>query len=200
MKVAALIIGIDGWDRYTFPLVESISEHEPDCQIVVIDNASATPYPAMDYVYPTRRMCYSAAINLAASSAGKADWYIVLSNDVLCTGPFVEMLTSVGAGSIVGPCLKHVEGFAYLEGWCVCAPTGIWNELRGWDEQYKVSSWEDVDFSTRTLENGYNVALYDLPFRHLDQRQRFGLVPDYWDSENHNIRYFMQQHRQPVTA
>ena len=62
MRVAALIIGIDGWEKYTLPLVESLKLHEPDCQIVVIDNASETAYPAMGYVHRTDRLCYSAAI------------------------------------------------------------------------------------------------------------------------------------------
>lgn len=65
MKMAALIIGIDGWEKYTLPLVESLKRHEPDCRIVVVDNASATPYPAMGYVHRTERLCYSAAINRA---------------------------------------------------------------------------------------------------------------------------------------
>jgi len=195
MKVAALIIGIDGWERYTLPLVESLKLHEPDCRIVVIDNASQTPYPAMGYVHRTERLCYSAAINRAAEIAGAADWYMILSNDVICEGSFVRYLAASGGDGIIGPCLKKVHGFPYLEGWCVCAPSVAWQALGGWDENFRVSSWEDVDFSTRALETGFNLSYGDIPFRHLDQRQRFGLVADYWDSEKHNIEYFMQRHQ-----
>src|SRR5690349_15721229 len=91
-KVVALIIGIDGWEQYTLPLMFSLAKYEPSCELVVIDNASQTPYPAIDYVHRTERTCYSKAINTAAGIAGPADWYIVLSNDVLCTGPFVNEL------------------------------------------------------------------------------------------------------------
>jgi len=195
MKISALIIGIDGWQKYTFPLIDSIQQYEPDCQIVVIDNASIEPYPSLPYVHRTERLCYSKAINTAARLAGDSDWYVVLSNDVLCTGPFAAMLASVPANMIAGPCLKEVQSFAYLEGWCVCIPTEIWNELGGWDENFQVSSYEDVDFTTRAIKAGYKVAVgAQFPFIHLDQKQRFYLIPDYWQSEEHNIRYFAQKH------
>ena len=35
MNVAALIVGIDNWERYTRPLVDSIRQHEPDDRITV---------------------------------------------------------------------------------------------------------------------------------------------------------------------
>ena len=195
MKISALIIGIDGWEKYTFPLIDSIQQHEPDCQIIVIDNASVEPYPSLPCVHRTERLCYSKAINMAARLAGDSDWYIVLSNDVLCTGPFSTMLASVPIDMIAGPCLKEVHGFAYLEGWCVCAPSFIWNELGGWDENYQVSSYEDVDFSTSAIKRGHRLAFSPkFPFAHLDQKQRFYLIPDYWQSEEHNIQYFAQKH------
>lgn len=197
MRVVALIIGIDGWEQYTLPLVESIMEHEPTCDIFVIDNASAQPYPALPNVYRTERLCYSAAINTAAKLAGNAAWYIVLSNDVLCTGPFAHILADAG-DLVVGPCLKQNMGWTYLEGWCVAIPAKVWDALKGWDENYQVSSWEDVDFSVSALEHGFNLGhCPDFPFVHLDQRQRFSLVSNYWASESHNVAYFHQKHGEP---
>lgn len=204
MRVAALIIGIDGWHEYTRPLLESIKTHEPDCMSFVIDNASANQYPPLRRVRRTERLCYSAAINEAQRLAAAwmhddalgFDWYIVLSNDVLCTGPFVEILSQLPTVAIAGPCLKETHGYQYLEGWCVCVPAAIWDELGGWDEQFQVSSWEDVDFTQSAIEAGCDVV-YDgsLPFVHLDQRQRFHLVPDYWSSERHNIDYFLEKRK-----
>lgn len=193
MNVAALIIGIDGWGKYTLPLINSLWKHQ-GCQRVIIDNASQEPYPAHQNIHRTPRLCYSAAINLAHDIAGDADWYIVLSNDVLCEGPFVQMLESLPTNCIAGPCLKETHGYQYLEGWCVCIPANIWQALGGWDERFQVSSWEDVDFSQMALEHGFDIAhVPDLPFTHLDQRQRFTLSPNYWDSERHNIDLFMRK-------
>ena len=194
MKVAALIIGIGGWHEYTKPLIDSIHLHEPKCDIVVIDNESVNAYPTLPCVHRTERLCYSAAINRAKAKAGYADWYIVLSNDVLCTGPFIEILKVAPAG-VIGPCLKQVHEYQYLEGWCVCAPVQVWESLGGWDENYQVSSWEDVDFSVRASKADYTLyRCADFPFRHLEQMQRFTLVDDYWRSEEHNIRYFQERH------
>jgi len=200
MKIAALIIGIDGWEKYTKPLVDSIRLHEPDCSVVVIDNASKEPYPMAGYIWPTERLCYSAAINAAYKVARygedvEPDWYIVLSNDVLCTGPFSHILEEMPETWIAGPHLMKTQGWTYLEGWCVCIPAAAWADIGRWDENYRVSSWEDVDFSTTALEKGYNLAhCPDLPFKHLDQKQRFTVVPDYWKSEEHNVKYFHKKH------
>lgn len=195
MNVAALIIGINGWDQYTRPLMRSIQHHDT-CDIVIIDNASPNQYPALPWVHRTERLCYSAAINRAHAIAGPRDWYIVLSNDVICTGNFTDALEALPANSIAGPCLKETQGYSYLEGWCVCIPAGVWDTLGGWDENFQVSSWEDVDFTQTALEHEIDVIFDDtLPFVHLDQRQRFTLVDNYWDSENHNVRYFLEKRK-----
>lgn len=197
--VACLIIGIDGWNQYTKPLAESIYRNEPNASIVIIDNASATPYPTLgDWatVVRTERLCYSAAINRAKLITdevwGQPDWYIVLSNDVACTGKFGHLLATIRSGCIAGPHMAINGRWRYLEGWCVAIPRGIWTALGGWDEQYQVSSWEDVDLSATAVEKGYRLAhMPSLPFVHLDQRQRFTLIPDYWDSEKANVQYFI---------
>lgn len=212
-SIACIIVGIDNWQKYTLPLIESIREHEPSCSIVVVDNASSEPYPRIDLplrnlnIHRTERLCYSAAINYGKScfwmySIGSTgvhettyDWYIVLSNDVICTGPFAHMLVEYGDGDIIGPLLKEVYGYPYLEGWAVFIPRRAWDAIGGWDENFKVSSWEDVDFSTSALEKGFGLTEdRRLPFTHLDQKQRFNLIANYWESEAHNQAYFMQKH------
>ena len=217
-SIAAIIVGIDGWQRYSKPLIDSIAKHEPECKIVVIDNASAEPYPPARAVaeddlhfkkapYYTlariERACYSRAINegaIIASALEQPDWYIVLSNDVLCTGPFAHILAEYGDGDVVGPLLKeiHIErvgNVPYLEGWAVFVPRRIWDAIGGWDEGMKISSYEDVEYSHRARVNGFGlVEDGDLPFIHLDQKQRFYLVPDYWSSEHHNRARFIEKY------
>jgi len=194
MKVAALIIGIDGWVGYTLPLVKSIQKYQPDCAIVVIDNASKTPYPDLDIVYRTSRICYSAAINYAYSKV-EADYYIVLSNDVLCTGKFDHLLKPYGVLGIELIQAKEPKNLAWLMGWCLVFPKEIWEDIGGWDENYKISSWEDVDISTTILKSKWDLVFNPtFPFKHLDQKQRFTLVNDYWQSEVHNMEYFFRKH------
>lgn len=197
--VNCLIIGIGGWDQYTQPLAESIRQHEPMASITIIDNAGDPAYPLTEpdtAIARTERLCYSAAINRAKAISderwGLPDWYLVLSNDVLCTGPFAALLGKVAAGALAGPHLATNTGWSYLEGWCVAVPRPVWGTLGGWDEAFQVSSWEDADFSACAVEAGYKLAhMPGLPFTHLDQRQRFNLVPNYWDSETHNAKHFL---------
>src|SRR3954465_6155342 len=108
MNIAAIIIGIDGWQRYTMPLVKSIQQHEPDCEILVVDNGSEERYPWTEcQIMRTERLCYSEAINRGHRWINEilefdADWYIVLSNDVLCTGPFAHILEQLDGNDVVG--------------------------------------------------------------------------------------------------
>lgn len=198
LDVACLIVGIDGWERFTAPLLWSISRYETNVRLVVIDNESATPYPDLPHVYRTRRLSYAAAINEAARLAGDADWYLVLSNDVVCTGRFVDKLGALGNG-VYGPQVMSNHGWQYVEGWCVAANRHTWRTVGGWDGRFVMSSWEDVDFSAAAREHGFPVEWQPLPFKHLDQRQRFGL-PGYAGSEGHNYGLHVEKHghRPPV--
>lgn len=200
-RTAAIIIGIDGWQQYTLPLLNSLRQHEPQCNVVVIDNASAETYPRdvarWARVERTPRLSYSAAINTGKSWLDSenvnADWYIVLSNDVLCTRPFSHLLAPLPP-CVAGPQLWHEHGLSWIVGWCVCIPKEVWSVVGNWDSNFIMSSWEDVDYSTSAIEKGY--ALYqmpELPFVHLDQKQRFGL-PGYAGSESHNYHYFAAKH------
>lgn len=203
MNIAAIIIGIDGWHEYTLPLIDSIREHEPDCAIVTIDNESDKPYPFYAPESPVivrvdSRLCYSAAINLGKRVAlDFFDWYIVLSNDVLCTGPFAHMLEAYGDGDLVGPLLKHVHGFDYLEGWCVAIPAKAWEP---WDERFLGSDYEDVAYSTSARQRGFGlIEDRGLPFKHLDQRQRFHVVENFAGKNAHNRDLFLREYA-AVTA
>lgn len=204
MNVTALIVGIDGWERYTRPLIDSIRQHEPECEIMVVDNASTNLYPVVDghnVLRRNNRISYAKAINLAHLFNYDADWCIVLSNDVLCTGPFIDILSQYDGADLVGPDLKNVLGFDYLEGWCVAASRQAWDTIGGWDEDFQGSDWEDVDFSTTARERGIGlVGDPDFPFIHLDQRQRYHIVPDFAATNAHNQALFMRKHAVRVTA
>lgn len=201
-SIAAIIIGIDNWQKYTLPLVQSIEKYEPDCIITVVDNASEPPYPVDGNdvkcaIARTERLCYSAAINRGAQYMN-ADWYIVLSNDVLCTGPFVDVLAGYLNSEVVGPCLKEtpIPGYGnidYLEGWCVAFSRHAWDMVGGWDERFLGSDWEDVAVSTKARQNGLWL-IEDLPFVHLDQRQRYYIVDDFAGKDKHNRELFMREY------
>lgn len=206
MRIVAIVVGIDGYDEYTEPLLRSIWAHERDCDLTVIDNESEWSYPwfsdpstvGRGFCYTERvsRCNYSTAINRGHFMSSSADWYIVLSNDVLCTGPFSDLLAGYDGKDLVGPLMKQAHGFDYLEGWCVCIPGRAWVP---WDEHFLGSDYEDVDYSTRARKRGFGlVEDTSLPFVHLDQRQRFHVVPDFWAKNSHNRDLFLRKHGTPV--
>lgn len=216
MNVAAIIIGIDGWEKYTLPLIESLQKHEPSCDIIAVDNLSESHYPpsraGVIMIRPTHRLCYSAAINrahdvLCEDYGGDTlivtrpyDWYIVLSNDVLCEGPFMHILEKQDGEAVIGPLMKQVHGFDYIEGWAVFIPRKIWDAVGGWDEEYQGSDYEDVDLSTTAREKGFWLEeVKGLPFKHLDQRQRYHIIPDFAGKNAHNQALFLRKHAK-VTA
>jgi GT2 family glycosyltransferase len=190
-NVTALIVGIEGWDKYTLPLIESLKEHEPGVQVVVIDNASTEPYPRnRRNVHRTERLSYSAAINRATLEAKNPDWYLVLSNDVLCTGPFVETLEK-SKPCVMGPCLKKQYRWEYIEGWCVAAHAAAWRAIGGWDGEYEMASWADVDFCASAVKNGYQLKhMPAFPFTHLGQGQRIHL-PRFYEADLRNRQHFL---------
>jgi hypothetical protein len=198
-SIAAIIVGIDGWEQYTEPLLRSLYENGAP-SYVVVDNASVTPYLTKQPILRTNRLCYSAAINKGKEWAddlwGPSDWYIVLSNDVLCTGPFAHILAEYDGGDLVGPCLKQELGFDYLEGWCVAVPRAAWVD---WDERFLGSDYEDVAYSTSARQRGYGLV-EDLPFVHLDQRQRYHIVEDFAGKNAHNRELFLREYAKAVPA
>lgn len=206
IDIACLIVGIDGWDRYTWPLIRSLKAFEPHARITCIDNASAQPYPAnlnSLTVQRTPRLSYATAIMAAAeraeSDGGLPDWYLVLSNDVRCTGPFRHLLGAL-TNVVAGPKLMSNIGYEYIEGWCVATPRNVWQAVGGWDVGMLMSSWEDVEHSQAALERGYTLHGDDgWPFIHLDQRQRFAL-PGYGGSEGHNYARMVENRRRYAEA
>ena len=41
--LSIIIVGINGWEEYTRPLINGIWAHHPDVELCVIDNASEKP-------------------------------------------------------------------------------------------------------------------------------------------------------------
>ncbi len=217
MKVACLIVGIDGWEEYTLPLIEQIRANEPECAIVVVDNASETPYhyhtTDMVKVVRTPRLCYAAAINRAKREADKPvwgvncnvdgdkpDWYVILSNDVSNEFHFVDRLARISKNCVAGPEVR--AGFTHtqcrplwhIQGWCVCISRESWDILGDWDENFQMSSWEDVDYSLRAFNAGLTLlGTRQFPFQHLNAGQRYEL-PNFKATDHHNIIYLEHKH------
>jgi GT2 family glycosyltransferase len=186
MKVAVCTVGIDGWEDYTRPLIESVLKHEPNTTISVIDNASAIGYLSRAPVEWDHRvkitrshekLCYAAGLNLAHDAAdelnGPHDWYIFLGNDTLCSGPFHHILRQAPPGIIAGIGIYKIIHYRFVSGWGMVIPRSTWEIVGRFDEDYIVSAWEDVDYSYRVELAGLRLHKFEgWPIFHVDQQQR----------------------------
>ena len=198
MNVACVIVGINQWEEYTLPLIESIQKHEPDVRIIVIDNASEEPYPFRTSEFPVdvlrmpERVCYSAAINYGMR-VSEADWTIVLNNDVLCTASFTELLEWMHPEAVYGNQLIVFKGLRWLGLWLFVISREVWENVGEFDEQFEVCGFEDADYCFRAHADGFEINRCALPFHHYWGKTRWD-VPGYEQIREENKRRLEEKH------
>ncbi len=192
MNVACVIVGINQWEEYTLPLLESIKQHEPEAKRILVDNGSDPPYP-----FPTVRLetpvCYSAAINAGMDYLnGYGDWTIVLNNDVLCQGPFVETLEWMHP-ALYGNQLITFKDMRWLGLWLFAIHKDVWEVVGEFDEQFEVCGFDDADFCFRAASEGFEILKCNLPFKHMWGKTRWG-VPGYEGTRKENLKRLEEKH------
>lgn len=103
------------------------------------------------------------------------DIIILLSNDVQISGKFIDHIINIfnrNSDSLVGGVLYSTDTgwnkfgdrlFPYLEGWLLAARVVSWYDLEYFDEIFVPSDYEDIDLSTKALENGYELVPLNNP-------------------------------------
>jgi GT2 family glycosyltransferase len=183
MDTSVVIVGIDQWEEFTFPLIESIQKHEPSVNIIVVDNKSFGRYPhgpsghGYKLIHLDERVPYSAAINLGME-VSSTDWTIVLNNDVLCQGPFIEQLEWMNSSALYGNQLIVFKGFRWLGLWLFAISEHVWDMVGRFDEQFEVCGFDDADFCIRAQHLGISIEKCNLPFKHFWGKTRWG-IPGY---------------------
>lgn len=192
-SIAVLIVGINQWEWYTLPLIESIRTYEPDVEIVCIDNASDKPYPALEYVVSlSQRLSYADAINRAAERT-KADWLLSLNNDVICQGKFADIIRAQDKNTIYGQQIIEEGGHVWLGNWLALIPRDVWQRVGNFDGKFEMCGFEDADYCVRAAALGIATKPIDLPFHHYWGATRWDL-PGYSAARERNMDYFEQKH------
>lgn len=121
----------------------------------------------------------SSNLGLHLASVSVDDNLILLSNDVLIYGKFIEQIVEYlkNQKSLVGGIVYQRDTgwnkfgekiFPYLEGWLLATTSKGWAELGYFDERYTPCDFEDVDLSTQAMSMGYDlVALNSPALRHM---------------------------------
>lgn len=195
MRIAVCIIGLGQWEEYTKPCAESVVEHEPGVSVVVVDNGSNPPYPALPWVHRIdKNYGYAEGVNCAVAVAGDQDWYIVINNDVVVKAPFVKWIQKRAQEDILyGIHTNHnAQTGEYIEGWFFLISNRIWNTVGQFDEAYMEAAFEDVDYSTRARRAGFGIAKTQLPFHHFGGKTRHA-IEGYKEKRKVNREYFLEK-------
>ena len=193
MQTNIIVVGIDQWMEYTEPLINSIQQHEPSVRIIVVDNGSIDPYPhgVVDLLRLPKTVCYAAAINAAMTEI--ADWNIIINNDVLCTGSFIEALEWMRPSAVYGNQLIVHGNLRWLGLWLFVISREAWMTVGEFDENFGVCAFEDADFSIRARKAGFDIEKSDLPFHHFWGKTRWG-IPGYEGIRLKNKAYLEAKH------
>jgi len=198
-EISVVTVGIGNWEQYTKPLIESWNKYASDaCEMVVIDNHSPTPYPDVADVKMTRltyTASYPEAINLGITMA-EGNWYIVINNDVLFTGygAFHHYSKFNPACLYSNEVLKwNYEGLTvpYPCGWHYYFHRTVLERVGMWDQNFKSSVADDLDYGWRCWKEGIPVVKIDMPLEHLEQKHHKSRNRD---TVKANRQYFWEKH------
>lgn len=191
--LSVIIVGIGGWSEYTRPLINGIWAHHPDMEIVVIDNASDTPYPEAPHIHRLpERVCYSAAINKGVELASRK-WILSLNNDVRCNGAFEHLVKDLDDETIYSRQIITENGHVWFGNWLLLVSRKAHWMIGGFDENFAVCGFEDADYSVRGKALGIDTKPIDMPFTHLWGKTRWD-IPGYPETRLQNIDYFEKKH------
>lgn len=185
MGIHLLIPAYNGWDL-THQLIFSLFKKEDEniSSVIVMDNCSNDEEvgPGMNWWKEQKRERFgilrqenNVGFLRNANSGLKRAWapddiLILISNDVLVRGKFIDQIKTIlseSSKSLVGGILySHDTGwnklgdkiFPYLEGWLLATTAESWAELGYFDEQFVPHIFEDIDLSTTALSLGMQLV------------------------------------------
>lgn len=167
-KVNAIVVGLNEWERYTKPCLESIKRTNPDFIVTCVDNGSDVPYPNYPGVGYVRSQCkrsYAGGINLGLKWGEPADWYMILNNDIIFHENLYCHFAGLNNTKLYG-FKKWKAGTAgmpteYLAGWALLLSRRLWRVLGDFDELCAPMWFEDADYSIRALKEGIELVELD---------------------------------------
>ena len=189
MNITAIVVGLEKWQEYTKPALESIRKTNPDMDVICVDNGSEEPYgvvPGTTMVKSAEKRSYAGGINVGLKYAPRSSWYIILNNDVLfykdIMDRFVELDPQVLYGFKLWPMGTAGMPTQYLCGWCLFLSDYMYDRIGDFDERCAPMFFEDADYSIRVLKEDMELVELDRKdwgLRHLED-ERMGERVDYY--------------------
>lgn len=191
---AIIVVGIDGWEEFTLPALQSIRQYDNRSMVISVDAASKAAYPRTEYgitLRLDRSPSYAYAINAGIALAGKHDWYMVVNNDVLFKGPI--NFGELDPGLLYSRQIIEEDGHRWMGLWVAAISRDVWQTVGRFDEKFLICGFEDADYCIRAKQLGVDTVHYPFPIHHFWGKTRWG-VPGYNDIRDDNINYFASKH------
>ena len=191
--LSVIIVGVNGWEQYTRPLVADIWKWHPDVEICVIDNGSKEPYPKAGHIHRLdKTVSYAEAINKGIELT-TGDWILSLNNDIRCNDKFLHLIDGKDKNAVYSRQIITESGHTWFGNWlCLIDRATNWI-IGGFDPAFEVCGFEDADYAVRAAELGIPTKAIDLPFTHLWGKTRWD-IPGYPATREKNIAYFESKH------
>jgi len=196
VSLGIILVGIERWTDVTLPAIESVRKNDPEAKLVVVDNASAEPYPKrIQGVKLSRldeRVCYSAAINHGFSLL-KTDWLLSMNNDVLVQAPLMPFVEKLDPKGVYSRQIITERGVVWFGNWLFLVHRDTWEKVGQFDEQFQMCGFEDADYSIRAHKLGISTKHVPVKVHHLWGTTRWQL-PNYPAVRKANMDYLQQKH------
>ena len=191
--VSIIIVGINGWEQYTRPLIADLWKWHPDLELCVIDNAGEQPYPKAPHIHRLdKRVSYAEAINYGFNHTG-GEWMLSLNNDVRCNDKFLHLIDGLDEDAVYSRQIITEKGHTWFGNWLLLVNRVTNFKIGGFDPAFEVCGFEDADYSMRAEAIGIPTKPIDLPFTHLWGKTRWD-IPGYPATREKNIAYFEKKH------
>jgi GT2 family glycosyltransferase len=181
--ISVIITSFTDFGDLTTPLINSMRKHEKKpIELIIVDNGSKKPYPAgkgYSIIRFNKPANWARMLN-AGVDASNGDWVCILNDDVLCKGPYVDLIEGLDKTAVHGPAINHKPPewhnvgvqINYIPAWIFVMQKSIYNQLDGMDEWYPKVGMEDIDFCWRAEQAGIRLNQVTFPFVHLDKHRR----------------------------
>ena len=214
MKACAIIVGFNHWygdslydKTFTKDFTVQLSRHNPDMDVLLIDNASNRPYPEcialnVRVLRLQRRVGYAIALNEGLHDLERFDydWYCCFNNDnwidpnPAYSGNITDLLRGMS------PCVLYGSGenadtkrntVMQWSAW-LCISRQVLRTVGYFDEKL-AAAFEDFDYELRALKAGFTLDTAHFPIIHMDEHTRFE-DKHYPMSWNKAAMYFSLKH------
>ena len=172
----------DDVEKWAVPLMEQIKSYEPS-----VETRLQVAWPGVGG--------YAASMNELARywiEHTTDEWFMPMNADVSCSGSFMAKVNSYSRDCLYCLDSNQRDNRFWVEGWFYLISRALWQDVGEFDENFKISAFEDADFTWRAADAGYGLVGITLPFKHEKDNPR-RRVPGFSSTRDANFDYLVRK-------